>query len=143
MLMIISLLSGALFGLGLAVSGMINPAKVQGFLNVFGNWDPSLGLVMGGALLVFAPGYWLWRRLGRQQCALGADMPKVPAPVIDKRLLFGALIFGMGWGLVGICPGPALGLLGSFQWQAGLFVLAMLGGFWLAGRLTAAVSDKP
>lgn len=136
MLMIISLLSGALFGLGLAVSGMINPAKVQGFLNVFGNWDPSLGLVMGGALLVFAPGYWLWRRLGRQQCVLGSALPEVPAPVIDKRLLFGALIFGMGWGLVGLCPGPALGLLGSFQWQAGLFVLAMLGGFWLVARLT-------
>lgn len=134
MLMIISLLSGALFGLGLAVSGMIDPAKVQGFLNLFGNWDPSLGLVMGGALLVFAPGYWLWRRKGRQQCALGSAMPEVPAPVIDKRLVFGALIFGIGWGLVGVCPGPALGLLGSFQWQAGLFVVAMLGGFWLVGK---------
>lgn len=135
MLMIISLLSGALFGLGLAVSGLINPAKVQGFLNVFGNWDPSLALVMGGALLVFAPGYWLWRRLGQQQCVLGSAMPKVPAPIIDKRLLLGALIFGMGWGLAGICPGPALGLLGSFQWQAGLFVVAMLCGFWLAGKI--------
>ncbi|MFD1007387.1 DUF6691 family protein [Oceanisphaera ostreae] len=134
MLIIIALLSGTLFGLGIAVSGMIDPVKVQGFLNLFGEWDPSLALVMGGALLVFAPGYWLWRRLGHQQCALGSKLPKVPAPVIDKRLVLGALIFGIGWGLVGICPGPALGLLGSLQWQAGIFVLFMLGGFWLVGK---------
>lgn len=135
MLAIISLLSGALFGLGIAVSGMINPAKVQGFLNLFGEWDPSLALVMGAALLVFTPGYWLWRKAGRTQSLLGTVMPKVPAPVIDKRLVLGALIFGIGWGLVGICPGPALGLLGSLQWQAGVFVLAMLGGFWLVGKI--------
>ncbi|MGB5853942.1 MAG: DUF6691 family protein [Oceanisphaera sp.] len=135
MLITIALLSGALFGLGIAVSGMIDPVKVQGFLNLFGEWDPSLALVMGGALLVFAPGYWLWRRLGHKQCALGSKLPKVPAPVIDKRLVLGALIFGIGWGFVGICPGPALGLLGSLQWQAGIFVLFMLGGFWLVGKV--------
>ena len=134
-LWLIALISGALFGLGLAVSGMIDPAKVQGFLNITGNWDPSLALVMGGALGVFAPGYWLWCRAGRAQCALGTDLPKVPKAVIDKRLLLGAAIFGIGWGLVGLCPGPALGLLGSVQWQAGLFVLAMLAGFWLVGRV--------
>ena len=133
-LLLIALLAGALFGLGIAVSGMIDPAKVQGFLNIAGNWDPSLALVMGGALCVFAPGYWLWRRAGRAQCVLGSDLPKVPAPVIDKWLLMGAAIFGIGWGLVGICPGPAIGLLGSLQWQAGLFVLAMLAGFWLVGK---------
>lgn len=135
-LMFIALLAGALFGLGLAVSGMIDPAKVQGFLNIAGNWDPSLALVMGGALGVFAPGYYLWRRSGRAQCALGSDLPKVPDPVIDKRLIIGAAMFGVGWGLVGICPGPAVGLLGSMQWQAGVFVLAMLAGFWLVGKFS-------
>lgn len=135
-LLLIALLSGALFGLGIAVSGMISPVKVQGFLNIAGNWDPSLALVMGGALGVFAPGYGLWRRAGRAQCALGSDLPKVPAPVIDQRLIIGAAIFGIGWGLVGICPGPAIGLLGSLQWQAGLFVCAMLGGFWLVGKVS-------
>lgn len=133
-LLLIALVAGALFGLGIAVSGMINPAKVQGFLDITGNWDPSLAFVMGGALCVFATGYWWWTRTGHVQCALGRDLPKVPAPVIDKRLILGAAIFGIGWGLVGICPGPAIGLLGSLQWQAGLFVLAMLAGFWLVGK---------
>lgn len=135
MLMLIALFSGGLFGLGIVISGMINPAKVQGFLNLFGDWDPSLALVMGGALLVFAPGYWLWRRAGRAQCALGSALPKVPAPVIDKRLMMGAIIFGAGWGLVGICPGPAIGLVGSLQWQLGVFILAMLAGFRLVGKM--------
>lgn len=134
-LLLIALVSGALFGLGIAVSGMINPAKVQGFLNITGAWDPSLALVMAAALGVFAPGYYLWRRSGHQQCVLGGDLPKVPKAVIDTRLVLGASLFGVGWGLVGICPGPAIGLLGSLQWQAGLFVLAMLAGFWLVGKV--------
>ncbi|GAA3719538.1 YeeE/YedE family protein [Oceanisphaera sediminis] len=134
MLLLIALLSGGLFGLGLVVSGMVDPTKVQGFLNLFGDWDPSLALVMGGALAVFAPGYWLWRRTGRSQCALGTELPRVPAPLIDKRLVLGALLFGIGWGLAGICPGPALGLGASLQWQAGVFIAAMLAGFWLVGR---------
>ncbi len=134
MLILIALLSGALFGLGLVVSGMINPVKVQGFLNLFGDWDPSLALVMGGALAVFAPGYWLWRRQGRRHCILGTELPRVPAPLIDKRLIAGSALFGIGWGLAGICPGPALGLSASLQWQAGLFIAAMVAGFWLVGR---------
>ncbi|WP_445400027.1 DUF6691 family protein [Zobellella sp. An-6] len=139
MLMLIALLSGALFGLGLVVSGMIDPVKVLGFLNLFGDWDPSLVLVMGGALAVFAPGYLLWRK-GHSRCVLGTELPKVPAPTIDARLVGGALIFGIGWGLAGLCPGPAIGLAGSLQWQAGLFIAAMVAGFWLVGRLTAAGS---
>ena len=135
MLLLIALLSGALFGLGLVISGMVDPTKVQGFLNLFGDWDPSLALVMGGALAVFAPGYWLWRRKGRSHCALGTELPKVPAPLIDKRLIVGALLFGIGWGLAGICPGPALALGASLQWQAGLFIAAMLAGFWLVGKV--------
>ncbi|MDP5290996.1 hypothetical protein Q9290_01615 [Oceanimonas sp. CHS3-5] len=138
MLILVSLLSGALFGLGLLVSGMMNPAKVLGFLDLFGQWDPSLVLVMGGALVVFAPGYWWWRKQGRGRCVLGDELPKVPPARFDRKLLLGALVFGMGWGLAGICPGPALGLLGSLQWQAGLFVAAMIIGFWLVGRLQKA-----
>ena len=135
MLLLIALLSGGLFGLGLVVSGMVDPTKVQGFLNLFGDWDPSLALVMGGALAVFAPGYWPWRRKGRSHCVLGTELPKVPAPLIDKRLVVGALLFGIGWGLAGICPGPALALGASLQWQAGLFIAAMLAGFWLVGKV--------
>ena len=130
-----ALFSGALSGLGLLVSGMMNPAKVLGFLDLFGQWDPSLALVMGGALAVFAPGYWWWRRQGHTRCVLGDKLPNVPAARFDLRLLLGALLFGIGWGLAGICPGPALGLLGSLQWQAGLFVAAMVAGFFLVGRL--------
>lgn len=142
MLVLIALMAGGLFGLGIALSGMIDPAKVQGFLNLFGDWDPSLALVMGGALLVFAPGYWWWRRNGRTTAAIGSALPKVPAPKIDIRLVLGALIFGIGWGLVGICPGPALGLTASLQWQAGVFVLAMILGFWLVGKLTRECKDN-
>lgn len=135
MLLLIALTAGGLFGLGIALSGMINPAKVQGFLNLFGDWDPSLAFVMGGALLVFAPCYGWWRRNGRTTAAIGTTLPQMPAPNIDIRLVLGALIFGIGWGLVGICPGPALGLIASLQWQAGVFVLAMMLGFWLVGKL--------
>ncbi|WP_344956459.1 DUF6691 family protein [Zobellella aerophila] len=141
MLYLIGLLSGALFGLGLVLSGMINPAKVLGFLDVFGAWDPSLALVMAGALAVFAPGLWFWRTK-HGQCVLGTDLPKVAAPVIDGRLLLGASIFGAGWGMAGICPGPAIGLAASLQWQVGVFILAMGAGFWLVGRLTVAGSGK-
>lgn len=138
-LTLIALVSGALFGLGIAISGMINPAKVQGFLNITGEWDPSLALVMAAALGVFAPGYYGWRRSGRVHSVLGSNLPKVPKPVITTRLILGAVLFGAGWGLVGICPGPAIGLLASLQWQAGGFVLAMLGGFWLVGILTEGI----
>ena len=134
MLMLVALFSGALFGFGLLLSGMMNPDKVLGFLDLFGQWDPSLALVMGGALGVFAPGYWWWRKQGRTRCALGDALPEVPAARFDYKLIVGALLFGIGWGVAGICPGPALGMLGSVQWQAGLFVVAMITGFWLAGR---------
>ncbi|PSJ45819.1 hypothetical protein C7H85_10320 [Zobellella endophytica] len=139
MLILIALASGALFGLGLVVSGMVDPVKVLGFLNLLGNWDPSLLLVMGGALAVFGPGYFIWRR-GHSRCVLGSELPRVPAPTIDTRLVLGALLFGIGWGLAGLCPGPAISLAGSLQWQAGLFIAAMVAGFWLVGRLTAAGS---
>ena len=120
---------GLLFGLGLLVSQMSNPAKVLGFLDVFGAWDPSLAFVMGGAVAVSSLGYFVARRRGIPMLA-----PKLEIPSrrdLDPRLLAGAAIFGLGWGLVGLCPGPALTLLPIAPQQAGIFVAAMLVGMLL------------
>lgn len=130
MKLFVSLLSGLLFGLGLAISGMVDPARVLGFLDMAGEWDPSLAFVMGGALLVFMPGYFLLVR-PRRQSLLGEPMPAVPTPALDARLIGGAALFGIGWGMVGICPGPALSLLGSGQSMIWLFVVAMVVGILL------------
>ncbi len=98
--------AGLVFGLGLVISQMVNPAKVLGFLDLFGNWDPSLAFVMGGALIVTAIGY---RLVWRQSQPLLSDQFHVPANrTIDLRLAAGAVLFGVGWGLVGLCPGPAI-----------------------------------
>lgn len=130
---LMSLLCGLLFGLGLALSGMVDPARVLGFLDVAGAWDPSLAFVMGGALLVFMPGYFLLVR-PRRQSLLGAPMADVPAPTLDGRLLGGAALFGIGWGLAGICPGPALALITAGQPLIGLFVVAMVVGVLMVDR---------
>jgi hypothetical protein len=122
----ISLASGTLFGLGLTVSHMINPAKVLGFLDVAGDWDPSLAFVMLGALIVATPAYLVSRRLRAPLCA---EEFARPAPTrIDRRLIAGALLFGIGWGLVGYCPGPALASIGLGGGRTLLFVAAMLAG---------------
>ena len=126
---LIALASGALFALGLVVSGMTEPAKVQGFLDVFGNWDPSLALVMGGAV---ATNLFLFRRIlkrPRPLANLTFDLPR--ATLIDRKLVLGSALFGVGWGLVGYCPGPALTALGTFNSDAFLFVFAMLAGVLL------------
>lgn len=131
--LLFSLLAGLLFGLGLIVSGMSNPAKVLGFLDLLGNWDPSLALVMGGAIAVGLPGFaWAKRR---QRSLLGQTMRLPTAKHIDRRLLLGSLTFGAGWGLAGFCPGPALVALGMGEWKAGLFCATMLAGFALFERL--------
>jgi len=118
--------SGLLFGLGLTDSHMIDPAKVLGFLDIAGNWDPSLALVMLGALAVAAPCYALAKRLSRPLCAEGFASPTRTA--VDRRLIVGALLFGAGWGLVGYCPGPALASLGFGGGKTLLFIAAMLIG---------------
>jgi uncharacterized membrane protein YedE/YeeE len=133
MALMTSLLAGLLFGLGLAISGMIDPARVTGFLDVAGAWDPSLAFVMGGALAVFMPGYFLLVK-PRRQSLLGEPMARVPAPVLDRRLIGGAALFGIGWGLVGICPGPALSLISSGQPMILLFIGAMVAGILLVDR---------
>ena len=122
-------LIAALFGLGLAVSGMMNPAKVLGFLDLFGVWDPTLLFVMGGALLVTVPGYWLVRK--RQGALLGGGFQIPTRKDLDAKLLGGALLFGVGWGIAGFCPGPAVAALSSGLPEVLLFMAALLSGMVL------------
>ena len=134
-----SFASGLLFGLGLVISEMVNPAKVLAFLDIFGNWDPSLAFVMGGAVAVSALGYVLAKRRGRPVLAPRFEIPT--RRDLEPRLLTGAAIFGLGWGLAGLCPGPALTLVPLGLWQAFVFVEAMLVGMllfrFIPGRLAA------
>ena len=123
---IIGLLAGLLFGVGLLISGMTDPAKVQGFLDVFSAWDISLALVMGGGLAVAIVGVQLAKRQKMSWIDTPIDMPT--KTTINSKLLIGAMLFGIGWGLVGICPGPGIVLLGTGQWQAYIFIPAMIIG---------------
>lgn len=124
-----ALAAGLLFGLGLIVSGMADPAKVLGFLDLAGQWDPSLALVMGGAIAIGLPAFTMARK--RQRTLLGEPMQLPTARTIDRRLVLGSLLFGIGWGIAGICPGPALVLLGMASGKGLAFVLAMLAGMLL------------
>ncbi len=134
---IIGLFAGLLFGIGLLISGMTDPAKVQGFLDVFGAWDISLALVMGGGLAVAIVGVQLARLQQLSWIGTPIDMPT--KTTINGKLLIGAMLFGIGWGLVGICPGPGIVLLGTGQWQAYVFIPAMVIGMliyqWLEPKL--------
>ncbi|WP_431120654.1 DUF6691 family protein [Variovorax paradoxus] len=134
-----SFLAGLVFGLGLIVSGMANPAKVLGFLDLSGRWDPSLAFVMAGAIAVGAVAFAVARR--RTQSLLGAAMQLPSLRSIDRRLLIGSAVFGLGWGIAGFCPGPALVAVGMGQAKALVFVIAMLAGMgvfeWLEGRKEA------
>lgn len=138
MKLLTSLFAGLLFGLGMALSGMVDPARVTGFLDLAGAWDPSLAFVMGGALLVFMPGYFLLVK-PRRQSVLGEPIVAVPTPRLDRRLIGGAALFGIGWGLVGICSGPALSLISSGQPMIMLFIAAMVAGILLFDRGLARV----
>jgi uncharacterized membrane protein YedE/YeeE len=120
---------GLLFGLGLILAGMTDPGKVQGFLDLAGAWDPSLAFVMAGAIAVGALAFALARR--RTQAFLGGAMHLPRGGPVDRRLLVGSLVFGVGWGLAGFCPGPALVALGAGHWQALVFTLAMVAGMAL------------
>lgn len=129
MLNFVALLAGLLFGIGLIVSGMVNPAKVTGFLDLAGKWDPSLVLVMSGAVAVGILGFsWAKRK---QISLLGAPMQLPSSTLIDKKMIVGSLLFGIGWGLAGICPGPAVVAFSAGAPQAFVFVLAMLAGMGL------------
>ncbi len=128
MRLLIALASGALFALGLITSDMVNPARVLGFLDVAGAWDPTLAFVMGGALVPMAIA---WRlAAGGSHPLAGGDFPAPASPVIDIRLIGGAALFGAGWGLVGFCPGPALTALGTGNAEALIFTAAMITGMF-------------
>lgn len=118
--------AGIVFGIGLVVSQMIDPGKVLAFLDIAGKWDPSLALVMAGALAVAIPGFRL--AAARRAPLYGGSFDQPRQRRIDGRLLAGAAVFGIGWGLVGFCPGPAIAALAFGKWKALVFVLAMLGG---------------
>jgi uncharacterized membrane protein YedE/YeeE len=124
-----ALVAGLIFGIGLLASGMANPAKVLGFLDLAGAWDPSLALVMAGAIAVGLLGFRGTK--GRQRSWLGLPMKLPTATQIDRRLVLGSLAFGAGWGLAGYCPGPAIVSLGAGQSSALVFVLAMVAGMLL------------
>jgi len=121
--------AGLLFGIGLIVSGMSDPAKVIGFLDLAGRWDPSLAFVMVGAILVGIAGYAVARK--RASAFLGGAMHLPTARQIDRRLVLGSLVFGAGWGLAGFCPGPAIVSFGAGQDKAVVFVIAMVAGMAL------------
>lgn len=132
-ILLTALLSGALFGLGLALGGMTDPAVVLGFLDLFGHWNPRLVFVMGGAVAVTAVGY---RMVVRRPSPMLADAFQLPTRKdIDTRLLGGAALFGIGWGMAGYCPGPALASIGGGQPDLWAFVAAMVGGWWAAALL--------
>ena len=135
-----ALIAGLVFGLGLVISGMANPAKVLNFLDLAGNWDPSLAFVMGGAIAVALPGYKL---VGRRLRPLFADAFQMPSrDDVDARLLTGAGTFGIGWGLGGFCPGPAIAAVPLMAQGTLIFVPAMLVGMWIA-RFVAQGSARP
>ncbi len=136
---LVALASGVLFGLGLAISGMIDPARVQGFLDVFGAWDPSLAFVLGGAVTVAFGGMFWVRNMRRPVLDDTFHMPT--NTWIDGRLILGSAIFGIGWGLGGFCPGPAIASLSLGLTQTFLFVAFMVAGMVLHDRFVAGRSS--
>ncbi|AIT80220.1 DUF6691 family protein [Novosphingobium pentaromativorans] len=134
---LIGLLSGMLFGAGLAISGMMDPSRVRGFLDVAGNWDPTLAFVMGGAVLVMALAWLVQRRMPAPVACEEFSLPGTR--LIDARLIGGAALFGVGWGLGGLCPGPAVASLVTNPVPAAVFVLAMVAGM-VGFRLTESGS---
>ena len=126
MSLLFSLLAGLIFGLGLIVAGMANPAKVLGFLDIGGLWDPSLALVMAAAVAIATLGF-VWAKK-RKTSLLGQPLQLPTATRVDRRLMGGSMLFGIGWGLAGICPGPALVLLGAGIYKGVIFTAAMVAG---------------
>jgi len=132
---IVAIISGLLFGAGLSVGGMTDPARVRDFLDILGTWDPTLAFVMGGALLVMAPVWLVQRRMDKSFDGTSFDLPGTS--LIDGKLLGGSALFGIGWGIAGLCPGPAVASLATAFVPALVFVLAMAAGM-LLHRVTQA-----
>ena len=127
---IISLVCGIIFGIGLTVSQMINPEKVLGFLNIFGDWDPSLAFVMFGALIISSPFFHLFKNNKKPICAKNFNY--TTNKKVNKKLIIGSSLFGVGWGLAGLCPGPAIASLALLNINSAVFVVTMFVGFYLA-----------
>ena len=125
---ILALFSGSIFGLGLTISSMTNPDKVLGFLDLFNNWDPSLAFVMGGAIIITAPMLFILTK--NKNLILSKEIHLPTNKEIDKKLIIGSLIFGAGWGLVGLCPGPAISSLALIEVSSIIFVIFMFIGFY-------------
>ena len=125
---ILAFISGSIFGLGLTISSMTNPDKVLGFLDLFNNWDPSLAFVMGGAIIITAPMLFVLTK--NKNLILSKEIHLPTNKEIDKKLIIGSLIFGAGWGLVGLCPGPAISSLALLEVSSIIFVIFMFIGFY-------------
>ncbi len=134
--LIFAFIAGGLFGTGLFLSGMTDTTKVQGWLDVFGNWDPTLAFVLGGAILPMALAWHLTKSRKPLTCDY---FPAPPNPQLDRRLIGGSVLFGMGWGLVGLCPGPAIASLGYGGWPHWVFLLCMLTGMIVTPKLRSAL----
>jgi uncharacterized membrane protein YedE/YeeE len=133
----VSVSAGLVFGFGLSLSGMLDPARVQGFLDIFGAWDPSLAFVLGGAVTVAFIGLRLGWRMPRPILDTTFHFPA--STRIDARLIFGSALFGLGWGLGGLCPGPAVASLSLGLWQPWLFALTMVAGMIFHDRFFVTV----
>ncbi len=140
MKLIYAAVTGLVFGIGIAISGMIDPAKVLNFFDVMGTWDPSLAFVMAGAVSITFVGYRLvWRRAA----PLFTSTFQVPAStIIDRQLVLGSALFGVGWGIAGFCPGAAIPALGTGRWEVALFLVAVFGGFVLRRIATTRFMEK-
>ena len=130
---LVSLFCGIIFGIGLVISQMINPAKVLGFLNLFGEWDPSLAFVMIGALIVSSPLFHLLKN--KEKPIFSTSFSISENKEIDKRLIIGSILFGAGWGLIGLCPGPAISSIALFNVSSVTFVFSMFIGFYIASKI--------
>ena len=136
---LVAFCSGSLFGVGLLLSGMTDTSKVQGWLDFFGNWDPTLAFVMGGAMV---PMFIAWRFTEGRKPIYAEKFPSRPQSNIDRDLILGSVLFGMGWGLAGLCPGPAIASLSFGGSQSALFVLAMLLGMRLTPQIRSQISSS-
>lgn len=139
---IVALLSGMIFGFGLALSGMLDPVRVRGFLDITGNWDPSLAFVMAGTVAVTTIGVALSRRLKQPAFALAFEL-STNTKQIDVRLIAGSSLFGIGWGMAGLCPGPAKSLLSTGMLMVVIFVAAMLAGMLIYQRVAKRFNQLP
>lgn len=133
MAFVVSLIAGLVFGIGLIAAGMTNPMKVKGFLDLFGKWDPSLALVMGGAIAIGVVGFMLTK--GRKTSLTGEPMQLPSNTTIDGRLIFGGILFGAGWGIAGLCPGPAIAVAATGSVPVIIFTVTMLVGMAIHDRL--------